>query len=208
MDNPNDPNPISQRVSQPVNEPSDETLIHAIADGAVWAMEPLYQRYSRIFYSLAYRMVADHHIAEDLVQDAFLSVWRRAISYSPQSGAVRGWLISIVHHRAIDYLRNVRRRSALKAATLEDVDVDEHAIFPDVWDEVWHSVQSAQVRAALMHIPTEQRMVIELAYFQGWTHTEIAEGCQIPLGTVKARLRLGLMHLKRTLETMGINEET
>lgn len=69
-------------------------------------------------------------------------------------------------------------------------------------------MQSAQVRAALMNISTEQRMVIELAYFQGWTHTEIAEGCQIPLGTVKARLRLGLMHLKRTLETMGINEET
>jgi RNA polymerase sigma factor (sigma-70 family) len=208
MDNPNDPKPISQRVSQPVNEPSDETLIHAIAGGAVWAMEPLYQRYSRIFYSLAYRMVADHHIAEDLVQDAFLSVWRRAISYSPQSGAVRGWLISIVHHRAIDYLRNVRRRSALKTATLEDVDVDEYAIFPDVWDEVWHSVQSTQIRAALMNIPTEQRMVIELAYFQGWTHTEIAEGCQIPLGTVKARLRLGLMHLKKTLETMGVNDET
>lgn len=84
--------------------------------------------------------------------------------------------------------------------------MDELATFPDVWEEAWRSVQSAQVRAALMSIPTEQRMVIELAYFQGWTHTEIAEGCQIPLGTVKARLRLGLIHLKRTLEKMGVNE--
>ena len=107
----------------------------------MWHYPPLYQRYSRILYSLVYRMVSDHHIAEDLIQDAFLSVWRRAISYSPQSGAVRNWLISIVHHRTIDYLRSVRRRSALKEATWEEVEQDEHAAFPDVWDEVWRSVR-------------------------------------------------------------------
>lgn len=189
-----------------IDELSDEALIKAIAGGAMWAMEPLYQRYSRILYSLAYRMVADHQIAEDLLQDAFLSVWRRATSYSPQSGAVRSWLVSIVHHRTIDYLRAVRRRSVLKEATWEEVDLDESVAFPDVWDEAWRSVQSSQVRAALMNIPTEQRMVIELAYFQGWTHTEIAEGCQIPLGTVKARMRLGLKRLKHALEQVGINE--
>ncbi len=185
---------------------SDETLLAAIAGGAVWAMESLYQRYSRLLYSLAYRMVADHQIAEDLIQEAFLSIWRRARSYSPQAGAARTWLISIVHHRTIDYLRTVRRRSVLKETPLDDTEVDEHTSFPDVWDEAWRSVQGAQVRTALMQIPTEQRMVIELAYFQGWTQTEIAEGCQIPLGTVKARMRLGLLHLKRALEQMGINE--
>ena len=189
-----------------LNELSDEVLINAIAGGAVWAMEPLYQRYSRILYSLAYRMVADHQVAEDLLQDAFLSVWRRATSYSPQSGAVRSWLVSIVHHRTIDYLRAVRRRSGLKEATWEEVEQDERTAFPDVWDEAWQSVRSAQVRAALMSIPTEQRMVIELAYFQEWTHSEIAEGCQIPLGTVKARMRLGLIHLKHILAEMGIDE--
>jgi RNA polymerase sigma factor (sigma-70 family) len=188
------------------NELSDEALINAIAGGAVWAMEPLYQRYNRILYSLAYRTVADHQVAEDLLQDAFLSVWRRATSYSPQSGAVRSWLVSIVHHRTIDYLRAVRRRSTLKEATWEEVEQDERTAFPDVWDEAWRSVQSAQVRAALMNIPIEQRMVIELAYFQGWTHSEIAEGCKIPLGTVKARMRLGLIHLKRVLQQMGVDE--
>src|SRR5207253_8321312 len=101
----------TMRDAESQNEPSDEALLNAIAGGAVWAMEPLYQRYSRILYSLAYRMVADHQVAEDLLQDAFLSVWRRATSYSPQSGAVRSWLVSIVHHRTIDYLRAVRRRS-------------------------------------------------------------------------------------------------
>ena len=186
-------------------ELSDEALIQAIAGGAVWAMEPLYQRYSRILYSLVYRMVADHQVAEDLLQEAFLAVWRRATSYSPQSGAVRSWLVSIVHHRTIDYLRTVRRRSTMKQATWEEVELDERTAFPDVWDEAWRSVQSAQVRAALKNIPTEQRMVIELAYFSGWTHSEIAEGCQIPLGTVKARMRLGLSHLKRILEQMGID---
>ncbi|SRR6266487_626953 len=189
-----------------IDELSDEALITAIAGGAVWAMEPLYQRYSRILYSLVYRMVADHQVTEDLLQDSFLSVWRRASSYSPQSGAARSWLVSIVHHRTIDYLRGVRRRSVMKETPWEETEVDEHVSFPDVWDEAWRSVQSSQVRAALMKIPAEQRMVIELAYFQGWTHTEIAEGCQIPLGTVKARMRLGLSHLKRFLEQMGIDE--
>ena len=210
MRRPDDDEPGSQQhsgsISFQADELSDEALISAIAGGAVWAMEPLYQRYSRILYSLAYRMVADHQIAEDLIQEAFLSVWRRATSYSPQSGAVRSWLVSIVHHRTIDYLRAVRRRSTMKETTWEEVEQDERMAFPDVWDEAWRNVQSAQVRAALMNIPTEQRMVIELAYFQGWTHSEISEGCQIPLGTVKARMRLGLLHLKRELAQMGVNE--
>jgi len=188
------------------DELSDEALINAIAEEAEWAMEPLYERYNRVLYSLAYRMVADHQIAEDLLQEAFLSVWRRATSYSPQSGTVRSWLISIVHHRTIDYLRAVRRRAGLKEVTWEEVELDERTAFPDVWEEALRSVQSAQLRAALRNIPSEQRMVIELAYFQGWTHSEIAEGCEIPLGTVKARMRLGLSRLKRLLGQMGVDE--
>ncbi len=188
------------------NDLSDEALLNAIANGAVWAMESLYQRYSRILYSLAYRLVADHQVAEDLLQDAFLAIWRRSTSYSPQTGAARSWLISILHHRAIDHLRRVRRRSTLQEAPLEEIALDETTAFPDVWEDVWRSVKSSQVRAALMKIPAEQRLVIELAYFQGWTHTEIAEGVQIPLGTVKARLRLGLIHLKHALEQVGMDE--
>jgi RNA polymerase sigma-70 factor (ECF subfamily) len=188
------------------NELSDEALLSAIARGDVLAMDSLYQRYSRILYSLAYRMVADHQIAEDLIQDAFLSVWRRSTSFSPQAGAARSWLISILHHRAIDYLRRVRRRSHIQEAPLDEIELDETTAVSDVWDEAWRSVQSSQVRAALMQIPPEQRLVIELAYFQGWTHTEIAEGTLTPLGTVKARMRLGLNHLKRALLEQGIDE--
>lgn len=194
------------RDAETQNEPSDEDLLNAIAGGAVWALDSLYQRYSRILYSLAYRMVADHQVAEDLLQDAFLAVWRRATTFSPQSGAARSWLISIMHHRTIDYLRRVRRRSTIQEAPLEELELNESIANPDAWDAAWQSVKSSHVRAALMQIPTEQRMVIELAYFQGWTHSEIAAGTQIPLGTIKARMRLGLLHLKQVLIQMGIDE--
>ena len=194
------------RNAESQDEPSDEALLNAIAGGAVWAMDSLYQRYSRILYSLAYRMVADHQVAEDLLQDAFLAVWRRATTYSPQTGAARSWLISILHHRTIDYLRRVRRRSTIHEAPLEELELNEDIAYPDAWDAAWQSVKSSHVRAALMKIPAEQRLVIELAYFQGWTHAEIAKGTQIPLGTIKARMRLGLNHLKEILIQMGIDE--
>jgi RNA polymerase sigma-70 factor (ECF subfamily) len=140
------------------------------------------------------------------MQDAFLSVWLRATTYSTNSGAVRSWLVAIMHHRTIDYLRTVRRGAPYARVTLEDAENEEKLTTPDVWDQAWQAVQSAQVRQAMMRLPTEQRLVIELVYFQGWTHTEIADGCHLPLGTVKARMRLGLMHLKRILEDMGIRD--
>jgi len=204
---------FTKRKSLPESTPipttvlNDEGLIDAIVVGAVWAMEQLYQRYRVILYSLIYRMVADHQVAEDLLQEAFLAVWQHARSYSPQAGAVRPWLVSIVHHRTIDYLRAVRSRAGrIQEADLEEVDQYEHCAVPDVWNEVWRSEQSTQVRQALMHLPIEQRMLIELAFFQGWTHSEIAEGCHLPLGTVKTRIRSGLMQLRRMLEQMGLTE--
>jgi RNA polymerase sigma-70 factor (ECF subfamily) len=188
------------------NQLSDEALLNAIAGGAVWAMESLYQRYSRSLYSLAYRMVANQQTAEDLLQDAFLAVWRRATSYSPQTGTVRSWLFAILHHRTIDYLRRARCQSTVQEVPLKEIESAESISVPDTWDEAWRSMKGSLVRAALLKIPIEQRLVIELAYFQGRTHTEIAEGMQIPLGTVKARIRLGLTHLKRVLIQMGMDE--
>ena len=124
----------TMRDAESQNEPSDEALLNAIAGGAVWAMESLYLRYSRILYSLAYRMVADHQVAEDLLQDAFLAVWRRATSYSPQTGAARSWLLSILHHRTIDYLRKVRRQSTIQEASLEEIELHESIAYRDTWD--------------------------------------------------------------------------
>jgi RNA polymerase sigma-70 factor (ECF subfamily) len=195
---------LSIQEARPEKQVSDEALVYAIAEGANWAMESLYTRYHRLLYTLAYRMVTDRQIAEDLLQDAFLAVWKRSDTYSPQAGAARSWLISILHHRAIDYLRKLRRRSVLIEAPLELLDTDEGVACADVWEDTWRLVQADQVRDALCQLPREQRNVIELAYFQGWTHSEIAACTHTPLGTVKARLRLGLHHLKRTLQQMDI----
>ena len=164
-------------------------------------MAILYQRYSSLLYAFAYRIVADHQVAEDLLQESFLAVWQRASSYSPQLGAVYTWLAAITHHRAIDYVRS--RRSCV-VFTLGEVKTTSNAPSPDAWDEVWRSVQAAQVREAMEMLPAEQRQVIELAYFQGWTHAEIAAGCQPPLGTVKGRLRLGLIRMKHILAQIGV----
>lgn len=188
------------------DQSDDEFLLSTLARGATWAMEPLYQRYSGLLYSLAYHMVMDSHVAEDLLQDVFLAVWRHAVSYAPTLGTVRSWLISMMRHRTIDYLRSARCRSPLKVIPLEEAEVDERMSYPDVWEAVWRLVQGVQVRAALSRIPSDQRKVIELAFFQGWTHSEIARECDLPLGTVKGRMRSGLLHLKRELEAGGIVE--
>ncbi|HLX59145.1 MAG TPA: sigma-70 family RNA polymerase sigma factor [Ktedonobacteraceae bacterium] len=189
-----------------INQHSDEVLIQAIADREVWAMDPLYQRHHRMLYLFSYHLVSDHQVAENLTQEAFLAVWRRATTYSPQAGTVRNWLLSIVHHRSIDYLRALQRRASLHEINLDAIAEEELALAPDVWDEAWRSVLIAQVRAALRHLPLEQQKVIDLKYFQGWTQSEIAQGYHIPLGTVKVRIRKGLLRLKRVMEQMGVKE--
>ena len=189
-----------------LDELSDESLLSALASGAVWAMEPLYHRYRRLLYAVAYRMVADHDTAENLLQEVFFAVWKHAGSYSSQSGAVRTWLLTLMRHRTIDYLRSRGRRSTLKEVAWEKAEGDERSVSPDVWEQAWHLEQSAQVHRALLHLPQAQQLVIELAYFQGWTQGEIAARFQIPLGTVKGRIRLGLVHLKRALEQKEAQE--
>lgn len=188
----------------PVGQLDDALLLHAIADKAIWAMEVLYERYGHILHAFAYRMIHDHQVAEDLVQDAFLAVWQCATSYSPQRGTVRKWLFSILHHRAIDYIRAMRHRPVLDGARWEEIEQDEQATLPDVWERAWQNLERERVRAALLKLLPEQRMVIELAYFEGWTHSEIAESYHIPLGTVKTRMRLALLHLRKYLERIDL----
>lgn len=172
-------------------------------------MDLLYQRYSGLLFSLAHGMVGNHEVTEDLVQEAFLVVWQRASAYSPQEGTVRGWLISLMRHHTIDYLRKVRRRSCCKEVLLEEIEWEENTasvVLPDVWEDVWRAEQRLRVCEALLQLPVEQRLVIYLAYFQGWTHKEIAQRCNLPFGTVKSRLKLGLLHLKQVLEQQAGNE--
>ena len=182
------------------DELSDEFLMDAIAGKAMWALERLYDRYSKRFYALAFRMTGDHMATEELVQDAFFIVWQSATSYSPQTSPAHGWLFSIIHHRTIDYLRNMRRNSTIQQISWREVEAYEHFFLSDAWDEVWNSLQNAELRTCLMRLPIEQREVIELAFFGGMTHCEIAQHCHMPIGTVKSRIRGGLNHLRRNFE--------
>jgi RNA polymerase sigma-70 factor (ECF subfamily) len=178
---------------------SDEGLFDAIVKGDPFAMETLYQCYSRPLFSLAYRMTASKQVAEDLVQVAFLAVWRNRTAYSKEAGSVRSWLFSIMHYRILDYLRHWRFLSTWKEIPWENVEFAETLFVPDPWEETWRLEQAVLIREAVQNLPREQRNVIELAYFEELTQEEIAKHCQIPLGTAKSRLRLGLLRLKRML---------
>ena len=169
-------------------------------------MEPLSQRYSRLHSSLASAMVTDLQVAQNLTQETFLAVWLQASVYAPQAGEVRSCLLSILRHRTIDYLRALHRRSSLHEVRWEQVEEDEQLLLPDARDEAWRSILGSQVRAVLMQIPLEQRKVIALAYVLGWTQSEIAQANGIPLGTVKAWMRLGFLHLKQAFDRMGFIE--
>ena len=184
----------------------DQDVLAAVARGNVEALDLLYQRYHQRLYALAYRMVADRQIAEDLIQETFVRVWRHAASYSPQAGSVRGWLFAILRNYAIDCIRKQRQRSAPREVPLGEIDCDEHLAVGDTWEEVWRREERAQIRRALDHLSEKQRMVIELGYFQGYTHVEIAAMSGLPLGTVKSSMRLGLGALKRELVKSGAQE--
>ena len=184
------------RTPSPVNEGDRETLLR-IADGELTALEDLYDRYKTMAYSIAYRITKDATLAEDVVQDAFLGVWRNAARYMEGRGSVKTWLLAIVHHRAIDAIRRRRPTTALPDAEMA---LPAALTLPDVWAEVSASLDAETVRSALKELSDVQREAIELAYFGGLTQTEIAERTGAPLGTVKSRMRLGLLAMRQRLE--------
>jgi RNA polymerase sigma factor (sigma-70 family) len=201
--------PSTQQVQLPSiairPEPTDEELISAICLGAEWAIELLYQRYYRLAYALAYRILCESTAAEDIVQEAFLSIWRKAASYLKQNGSVYSWIQAIVHHRAIDKVRSSANRDRNWTPLQTEGEQDPPSEQPDVWEQAWNQERGQLIRAVLGQLPAEQRLVIEQAYFGGLTHAEIAEKYNIPLGTVKGRMRLGLQKMRRLLEEHGLD---
>jgi len=176
---------------------ADEEVMHLVQDGNPRAFELLYDRHGGASFSLAYRMVGDRVTAEDISQEAFLSIWRSRARYQPDRGSVRTWVLGIVHHRAIDALRrnlvHERRRSSAEG-------IEERHEAPELTDvEVARREDARLVRAALSVLPNEQCRVIELAYFGGFSHSQIAEMLHMPIGTVKGRMRLGLDKLRNGL---------
>jgi RNA polymerase sigma-70 factor, ECF subfamily len=176
---------------------ADEDLMALVQGGEVRAFEVIFDRHASAAFSLAYRMCGRPAMAEDIVQEAFLSLWRSSAAYDPGRGSVRAWLLSVVRNRAIDAFR---REGAKATSDLDQSGVAERAPALELTDrEVERRDDARQVRDALNGLPPDQRRVIELAYFGGFSHTQIAEMLKLPAGTGKGRMRLGLSKLRFAL---------
>jgi RNA polymerase sigma-70 factor (ECF subfamily) len=187
--------PLPLRVAT-VADDADRACLVRIAAGELHALDELYERYKTMAYSIAYRITNDATLAEDVVQDAFLGAWRNAERYIAGRGSVKTWLLSIVHHRAIDAVR--RRKPTSELPDIEVVPPPQFRL-PDVWAEVAAGLDADDVRRALATLSDVQREAIELAYFGGLTQQEVADRTNTPLGTVKSRMRLGLLAMRRVL---------
>jgi len=176
---------------------ADEELMQLVRRGRPAAFDVVYERHASAAYSLAYRIVGTRNGAEDVSQEAFLSIWRSGARYDRARGSVRTWVLGIVHHRAIDHLRRAMVHNRRRAS---DEGIQERFEAPERTDaEVARRDEARAVRGAMDALPSEQSQVIELAYFGGFTHTEIADMLQTPVGTVKGRMRLGLKKLHERL---------
>jgi RNA polymerase sigma-70 factor (ECF subfamily) len=174
---------------------TDEALMARLVLRDAGALEALYDRHARAVYSLALRLLADRAAAEEVVQDCFLKLWRAPHTYQPQRGKPLTWLLGITHHRAVDELRRRRVERRVVEHTVNG-DTHEFAISEDPLQALWRDADRETVTNALGALPPEQRLVLQLAYYDGMTQVEIADRLSQPLGTVKTRMRLGLRKLR------------
>lgn len=187
------------RDGPPVGDPrSDEELLAAIQSRSDAALAELYDRYGRMAFSLAYRILGERGVAEDVVQEAFLAVWRRSAAYNADRGAARSWLMAIVHNLSVDRRRG-RYRHEMTDVQLDDVEFRLATDSEDVFGSVASTIEAEHIRTALLGLPLEQRQAIELAFFMGLSHQEISTRTGTPLGTVKGRMRLGLRKMRTAL---------
>ncbi len=177
------------------NLPDDTVLVRAVAAGDSAAFRQLYERHNGLLFSLALKILGDRNDAEDVLQDAFLQVWRIAGSFDDRLGKPLGWLIMLTRSRAIDRLRSRQARARAADAVAEEP--VEDAALPGQEASVAES--RSLIRQAIHTLPSEQRVLIELAYFGGLTQTEIAAQLGEPLGTVKTRMRTGMLRLREQL---------
>jgi RNA polymerase sigma factor (sigma-70 family) len=176
---------------------SDEALVALVARSDDDAFAALYDRYDRLAYGLARRVVRDNALAEDAVQDAFLTIWRTAARFSSERAPARVWIMTLVHRRAVDLVRHHERRRTEQLPTVEETGgagADE---------SVWLRLERDRVRGALHQLPDQQREAIELAYFGGFSQSELAEKLGQPLGTIKSRMFSGLARLRELLDDVN-----
>jgi RNA polymerase sigma-70 factor (ECF subfamily) len=197
--------PLTRRASgESLRQLADEDLMPLVQAGEARGFEVLYERHATAAFSLAYRMCGSRGLAEDVTQEAFLAVWRSGARYDRARGSVRTWLLGIVHNRAIDALR---RGAVHERRQASDQGVAERLPAPERTEvEAARRDEARAIRQLIDELPDEQSRVIELAYFGGFTHREIADMLGAPIGTVKGRMRLGLEKMRAGLEGLGMSE--
>ncbi len=184
----------------------DRDLIAAIAQENVSALDDLYRRHRQAAFAAAFTLLRDHGAAEDAVHDAFLKIWRAAASFDASRGAPRCWLLAIVRNAALDQLRGHQTARRHEPAIFRSLSAPSGS--DDISSSVATAMEAERLRAALDALPAEQRHALELAFFAGLTHGEIARRTGAPLGTVKGRVRLGLRRLRHDLRDLDPNRHS
>jgi RNA polymerase sigma factor (sigma-70 family) len=179
---------------------SDEALVALVARSEETALAELYDRFGRVAYGLARRILRDDTLAEDAVQEGFLAAWRSAPRFVPERAKARTWLLTLVHRRAVDLVRREERRRA------ETLDERAEAADGPTDEAVWLRFERERVQEALARLPDQQREALELAYYGGFTQTELAERLGQPVGTIKSRMFTGLARLRELLAEPGAGE--
>ncbi len=183
-----------RNVTRELAHLSDEALVALMARSEQQALAELYDRYGRAAFGLALRVLRDETLAEDAVQDGFLAVWRTAARFIPEQGKASTWILTLVHRRAVDLVRREQRR---RGDTLDEV---ADPVGGSVDEVAWLRLQRERVQAALRRLPDREREAIELAYYGGFTQSELAERLGQPIGTIKSRMFTGLARLRELLE--------
>jgi RNA polymerase sigma-70 factor (ECF subfamily) len=179
---------------------SDEALVALCARGDEGALAELYDRYSRVAYGLSLRIVRDERLAEDAVQEGFLAVWRSSVRFVPERAKASTWILTLVHRRAVDLVRRSERRRT------DPLDSAPEPAGASTEDIAWLRLERERVQAALRRLPDQQREAIELAYYGGFSQSELAERLGQPLGTIKSRMFAGLSRLRELLAETGTEE--
>ena len=192
-----------------MNRKTDEELLLLIATADQAAVAELYDRYSKLVYSAVLRMLRDTDDAEDILQEVFVQVWRKAATYKPELGSPKNWLIRIAHNRAVNLVRSKRTRMKQAEVPLPDADTPQASELTtgDLFVEAASAEEQQYVAEALQKLPKDQSKLLDLAFLQGFSHSEIAEMLEMPLGTVKTRIRSGLLTLRSALKFLQDGEE-
>jgi RNA polymerase sigma factor (sigma-70 family) len=190
---------VSTPPRRPEDPAADAAVLVRIRAGDATAIDDLYERFRRPAFALARRILADDVLAEDVLQEVFLSVWRDPSAYERGRGSVAGWLLAMVHHKAVDAVRREESQRRRRSLAEEELVLEEAVATREVEDDVWSRIVSEQVRTALADLSAPQREALTLAYYGGYTQREVAALTGAPLGTVKTRMLSGMRRLKQEL---------